>query len=121
MSNQKTGQYPECKKLELFSREQMNALYEFIEYMDGNIEATYVDEDIMSIDIELLEDLPSNDNPIRNAFAMHDEKHLKPLAGKFVVTAISPFSIEKREKMTMENIRNNIGDIIEDGLKNPQL
>jgi len=75
---------------------------------------------IMSIDIELLEDLSSNDNPIRDAFAMHDE-HLKPLAGKFIVTAISPFSIEKREKMTMDNIRKNLTGLIEDGLLNPQL
>jgi len=45
MSDQKKGQYPECEKLELFNREQMNALYEFIEYMDGNIEATFVDEE----------------------------------------------------------------------------
>ena len=37
--------YIECEKLELFSREQMSALYEFIEYMDGNIEATHVDTD----------------------------------------------------------------------------
>lgn len=37
-------QYIECEKLQLFSREQMSALYEFIEYMDGNIEATFVDE-----------------------------------------------------------------------------
>ena len=35
--------YPECEKLEIFSREQMQALYEFCEYMDGNIEATFVD------------------------------------------------------------------------------
>ena len=37
--------YIECEKLGLFSREQMGALYEFIEYMDSSIEATYVDTD----------------------------------------------------------------------------
>lgn len=35
----------ECEKLEIFSREQMQALNEFCEYMDGNIEAKFVDEE----------------------------------------------------------------------------
>ena len=38
-------EYTECKKLQLFSEEQMEALNEFCEYMDGNIEAKFVDEE----------------------------------------------------------------------------
>ena len=38
-------EYIECKKLELFSREQMDALNEFCEYLDGHIEARFVDEE----------------------------------------------------------------------------
>ena len=33
----------ECEKLQIFSRKQMDALNEFCEYMDGNIEAQFVD------------------------------------------------------------------------------